>query len=323
MQANSAQVLITTEFALGTSQRALSSRETDDAGVLMGAHEPGNPRRQTFPKTGRFIRTVPLFTELLRKLIAGLQGKSLISICMHVHFVVGIMQRPNRNTSQIGSLENVDEEVLKQTLTLRHRLCVPPGNSNRISVEEKPNTHQKMKKDVSTSVKESLGFEKVSTLEELFIEQLQDLYSAENQLIKALPKMAEAASSPELKKGFVHHLEQTKVHAHRLEEILKRHDGSFEGKTCQAMKGLVKEGSETISEYMTPELKDAALIADAQRVEHYEMAGYGTVVAFAKLLGDLKAEEVLRTTLKEEAATDEKLTKLSDSLNLKPAKKKH
>jgi len=180
-----------------------------------------------------------------------------------------------------------------------------------------------MKKDISTSVKESLGFEKVSTLEELFIEQLQDLHSAETQLIKALPKMADAATSPELKKGFLHHLEQTKIHAHRIEEILTRHGGSIEGKTCQAMKGLVKEGSETISEYMTEALKDAALIADAQRVEHYEIAGYGTVVAYANLLGDVKAEENLKTTLKEESATDEKLTKLSQSLNLKPSKKKH
>ncbi len=180
-----------------------------------------------------------------------------------------------------------------------------------------------MKKDVTTSVKESLGFEKVSTLEELFIEQLQDLHSAETQLLKALPKMAEAATSPELKKGFTHHLEQTKVHAQRLEEVLARHGGSADGKTCQAMKGLIKEGSETITEYMTEELKDAALIADAQRVEHYEMAGYGTVVSFAKLLGDKEAEETLHATLKEETATDEKLTKLSHSLNLKPSKKKH
>ncbi len=180
-----------------------------------------------------------------------------------------------------------------------------------------------MKKDISTSVKESLGFEKVSTLEELFIEQLQDLHSAETQLISALPKMADAATSPDLKKGFTHHLEQTKEHAHRLVEILKRHGASAEGKTCQAMKGLVKEGSETITEYMTEQLKDAALIAAAQRVEHYEIAGYGTVVAYAKILGDTKAELSLSTTLKEESATDEKLTTLSHSLNLKPATKKH
>ena len=175
-----------------------------------------------------------------------------------------------------------------------------------------------MSKSLSTSVKETLGFEKVSSLEELFIEQLQDLYSAETQLIKALPKMAEAAHSPQLKAGFRHHLEQTKVHAQRLESILARYDAKAEGKTCQAMKGLIKEGSETITEYTTDEVRDAALIADAQRVEHYEIAGYGTIRAFARLLEDSEAEETLTQTFEEESETDEKLTEISDSLNLKP-----
>ena len=177
-----------------------------------------------------------------------------------------------------------------------------------------------MSKPLATSVKETLGFEKVSSLEELFIEQLQDLYSAETQLIKALPKMADAASDPELKQGFRHHLEQTKVHAERLAEILSRYGAKAEGKTCQAMKGLIKEGSETITEYTTDAVKDAALIADAQRVEHYEIAGYGTVCSFARLLDDAEAEEALSMTLDEESATDEKLTDISDSLNLKPAR---
>jgi ferritin-like metal-binding protein YciE len=184
----------------------------------------------------------------------------------------------------------------------------------------KPSPQIKMSKTITNSVKETLGFEKVSSLEELFIEQLQDLHSAETQLIKALPLMADAATSRELKKGFKHHLEQTKVHAERLEQILSRHDAKAEGKTCQAMKGLIKEGNETITEYTTKEIKDAALIADAQRVEHYEIAGYGTVVAFAKLLGDSEAEENLTTTLNEESATDETLTELSESLNLRPSK---
>jgi ferritin-like metal-binding protein YciE len=177
-----------------------------------------------------------------------------------------------------------------------------------------------MSKPLLTSVKETLGFEKVSSLEELFVEQLQDLYSAETQLIKALPMMADAATSRDLTKGFKHHLEQTKVHAERLEQILSRYDAKAEGKACQAMKGLIKEGNETITEYTTSEIKDAALIADAQRVEHYEIAGYGTVVSFAKLLGDTEAEETLAATLEEEAATDEKLTELSETLNLRPAK---
>ena len=175
-----------------------------------------------------------------------------------------------------------------------------------------------MSKPLATSVKETLGFEKVSSLEELFIEQLQDLYSAETQLIKALPKMAGSATAPDLKQGFRHHLEQTKVHAQRLEQILSRYDAKSQGKTCQAMKGLIKEGSETITEYTTDEVKDAALIADAQRVEHYEIAGYGTVRAFAKLLNDAEAEELLTETFDEETATDEKLTEISESLNLRP-----
>jgi ferritin-like metal-binding protein YciE len=177
-----------------------------------------------------------------------------------------------------------------------------------------------MSKPLITSVKETLGFEKVSSLEELFIEQLQDLYSAESQLIKALPLMAEAATSRDLTKGFQHHFEQTRVHAERLEQILSRYDAKAEGKTCQAMKGLIKEGNETITEYTTNDIKDAALIADAQRVEHYEIAGYGTVVSFAKLLGDSEAEEILTATLEEETETDEKLTDLSETLNLRPSK---
>jgi ferritin-like metal-binding protein YciE len=177
-----------------------------------------------------------------------------------------------------------------------------------------------MSKPVINSIKENLGFEKVSSLEELFIEQLQDLHSAETQLLKALPLMAEAATSRDLTKGFREHLEQTKVHAKRIETILARYDAKAEGKTCQAMKGLVKEGNATITEYTTSEIKDAALIADAQRVEHYEIAGYGTVVAYAKLLGDDEAEEALSSTLEEESATDAKLTELSDSLNLRPSK---
>ncbi len=175
-----------------------------------------------------------------------------------------------------------------------------------------------MSKPLINSVKEGLGFEKVSSLEELFIEQLQDLYSAETQLIAALPKMEESASAADLKTGFRHHLEQTKEHAHRIEEILSNYDAPAKGKTCQAMKGLVKEGSEAITEYTTDEVKDAALIAAAQRVEHYEIAGYGTVRAFAKLLGDAEAEEQLTATLDEESATDEKLTEISESLNLRP-----
>ena len=156
---------------------------------------------------------------------------------------------------------------------------------------------------------------KINTLEDVFIEQLRDLYNAENQLIKALPKMAKAAHSTELKEGFEHHLEQTKEHANRLEKIFAELDEKPTGKTCKAMKGLVEEGAETIKENATPEAKDALLIAAAQRVEHYEMAGYGSVRTYAKLLGHDQAAETLQTTLDEETETDKTLTKLAESIN--------
>ena len=179
-----------------------------------------------------------------------------------------------------------------------------------------------MSQSIASTVKETLGMDRVSTLEELFIEQLQDLHSAETQLIEALPKMAEAATSTKLKAGFTHHLEQTKVHARRLEEILETYDADPKGKTSKAMQGLVKEGSEAINEFSTSEFKDAALIAAAQRVEHYEIAGYGTVRNYASLLGDSGAEELLTSTLEEESATDKTLTTLAKSLNLKPGRSK-
>jgi ferritin-like metal-binding protein YciE len=161
------------------------------------------------------------------------------------------------------------------------------------------------------------GNEKITTLEQLYVEQLKDLYSAETQLIEALPKMADAAHSPVLKKGFKTHLKETREHAKRLQRILKSLGEKPEGKTCQAMKGLVKEGSETIHEDATPALKDVALIAAAQRVEHYEIAGYGCVRTYAALLGWKSDSRVLETTLKEEAATDKHLTAAAKTLNLK------
>jgi len=163
-----------------------------------------------------------------------------------------------------------------------------------------------------------LGQGKVTTLHELFLEQLRDLFSAETQLIEALPKMAAAAHAPDLKKGFEQHLEQTEEHARRIEEIFQGLDaGEPTGKTCQAMKGLIKEGSEVIHEDASPTVKDAALIAAAQRVEHYEIAGYGTVRTFAELLGNDAAVRLLQATLDEEAATDKKLTTAAKKLNAK------
>jgi ferritin-like metal-binding protein YciE len=155
----------------------------------------------------------------------------------------------------------------------------------------------------------------ITTLNELFIEQLQDLHSAETQLIKALPLMAKAAHDTSLKEGFTKHLEQTKEHAVRLEKILEDMGEKSKGKKCLAMEGLVKEGKETISEEASPEVKDAALIAAAQRVEHYEIAGYGTVRTFAKHLGLTEAVKLLQMTLDEETKTDALLSKAAELVN--------
>jgi len=162
-----------------------------------------------------------------------------------------------------------------------------------------------------------LGKGKVTTLHELFIDQLRDLYSAETQLTKALPEMAEAANEPVLKQGFETHLEETRGHVQRLEQIFQELGEKPTGKTCRAMEGLIKEGKETINEDATPEVKDAALIAAAQRVEHYEIAGYGVVRTYANLMGHGTAAGLLQSTLDEEAATDQKLTSVAESLNVR------
>src|SRR6202453_2889628 len=154
----------------------------------------------------------------------------------------------------------------------------------------------------------------VETLKDLYIDELKDLYSAENQLVKALPKMAKAATSPDLRAGFEEHLEQTKGHVQRLETIFQQLGESPKGKKCKGMEGLIEEGSEAIEEY-DGELLDAALIGAAQRVEHYEMAGYGTVSAFAEELGEPEQVSLLNQTLEEEEETDEKLTELAAAIN--------
>jgi ferritin-like metal-binding protein YciE len=152
-------------------------------------------------------------------------------------------------------------------------------------------------------------------LKELYIDELKDLYSAESQLVKALPKMAKAASSDELRQGFEEHLEQTRGHVERLEKIFKTLGESPKGKTCKAMQGLIEEGAEVIGEDFEGSLMDAALIGAAQRVEHYEIAAYGTVRAFAKELGESDQAELLSETLDEEKETDEKLTELAEQIN--------
>src|SRR5580698_1801673 len=152
---------------------------------------------------------------------------------------------------------------------------------------------------------------KISQLKEVFVDQLKDLYSAETQITKALPKMAKAATSPDLKKGFELHLEQTKVHVTRIESICKALGEKPTGKKCAATAGLVEEGAEAIEEKATPEMKDVMLIAAAQRVEHYEIAAYTSACSLAKALDLTSALRKLSATLSEETATDEKLSKAS------------
>jgi ferritin-like metal-binding protein YciE len=154
---------------------------------------------------------------------------------------------------------------------------------------------------------------KLDTLKDLYIHELKDLYSAERQIIKALPKMVKAATNDALASGFQEHLEQTREHADRLEKILSGYNQTTRGPKCKGMEGLLAEGSEMIQVEADDEVRDAGLIAAAQRVEHYEIAGYGTARTYASLLGDKEGEKLLQTTLDEEAATDKKLTALATS----------
>ena len=162
----------------------------------------------------------------------------------------------------------------------------------------------------------------LETLKDLYIHELKDLYSAENQLLKALPKMAKAATNDKLAKGFNDHLSQTEEHAARLETILGSHDEITRGPKCKGMEGLLEEGKEMIEEDADEEVRDAGLISAAQRVEHYEMAGYGCAIAYAQTLGHKDDVKVLKQTIGEEGATDKALTKIALSVvNLKAANK--
>jgi len=154
-----------------------------------------------------------------------------------------------------------------------------------------------------------------NSLQQLYVEQLKDLYNAENQLVKALPKMAKAAKSEALREGFEQHLQQTKGHVQRLEQIFEALDESPKGRKCAGMQGLVQEGEEVIEENSDDGALDAGLIASAQRVEHYEIAGYGSVRTFAELLGESEAANLLQQTLDEEKETDEKLTEIAKEVN--------
>lgn len=155
----------------------------------------------------------------------------------------------------------------------------------------------------------------MNTLRDLLIDELQDIYSAENQLVKALPKMAKSATNDQLKAGIEAHLEQTRGHVDRLDHCFQLLGEKAKSKTCQAMKGLVEEGEEAIKEKAPDPIRDAMIIGAAQRVEHYEIAAYGTARAFAQTLGEREVASLLQQTLDEEGDTNKKLTVLAGTVN--------
>lgn len=154
-----------------------------------------------------------------------------------------------------------------------------------------------------------------NTLRELYIDELRDLYDAENRLVKALPKMAKAATSEELRNGIEEHLGQTKGHVERLKQIFTSMGEKATGKKCPGMIGILEEGEEILDEDYEDALMDAAIISGAQRVEHYEIAAYGCVRSWADLLGESEASSLLQKTLEEEKETDEKLTEMAEQIN--------
>jgi len=154
--------------------------------------------------------------------------------------------------------------------------------------------------------------EETNPLEELLVDELKDIYSAENQIIKALPKMAKAASAPELKRAFERHLEETRRQVERLDQIGEALEIKLTGKKCRGMEGLIEEGREIMEEDLDENAIDAGLIGAAQKVEHYEIAGYGTARTHANMLGLTKVARLLQQTLDEEGRTDKKLTDLAE-----------
>jgi ferritin-like metal-binding protein YciE len=153
----------------------------------------------------------------------------------------------------------------------------------------------------------------MDSLRELYVDELKDLYSAEKQILQALPRMVKKATNEKLKKAFQDHLEVTQMQLERLDRIFEEIGKSPRGKKCKAMEGLVEEGKEVMQEDMAPEVMDAALIAAAQRIEHYEMAGYGTCRTWAQTLGEKNQQKLLQQTLDEEGDADKKLTALAES----------
>jgi ferritin-like metal-binding protein YciE len=153
----------------------------------------------------------------------------------------------------------------------------------------------------------------IDSLQKLYLEELKDLYSAEKQILQALPRMAKKVSNPDLRRAFEEHVEVTKKQVERLDKIFERLERSPRGKKCKGMEGLLEEGKEMMQEDMDPEVLDAALLSAAQKVEHYEIAGYGTVRSYAQLLGEEEDARLLQETLDEEGETDKKLTQLAES----------
>ncbi len=160
----------------------------------------------------------------------------------------------------------------------------------------------------------------IKTMDDLFVHQLQDIYYAEKQLVKALPKMAEKASNPQLKQGFLSHLEETQTHVQRLEQVLKMHNTEVKAVDCPAIDGIIEEADEVTGEVADKAVLDAALINAAQAAEHYEIVRYGSLVAWAKQLGRADCASLLQKTLDEEKAADKKLTSLAEGgVNLRAA----
>jgi ferritin-like metal-binding protein YciE len=157
----------------------------------------------------------------------------------------------------------------------------------------------------------------VDTIENLFVKELKDLYSAEHQITKTLPKLVEAASSPDLKSAFKHHLKETEGQIERLDKAFEILGVSPKGKTCDGMKGILSEGAEMLHETSAGDIRDVALISAAQRVEHYEMAAYGTVRSYAEQLDQKEIAGLLQDTLEEEKAADKKLNQISQTVNLR------
>ncbi|MDQ0391473.1 YciE/YciF ferroxidase family protein [Labrys monachus] len=160
----------------------------------------------------------------------------------------------------------------------------------------------------------------IKSLNDLFVHQLQDIYYAEKQIVKSLPTMIEKASDPQLKQGFTTHLQQTRTHVQRLEKVFEMHDAAIKAVDCPAIDGIIREANEVAGEVDDPSVLDAALAAAAQAVEHYEIARYGTLIAWARQLGRDDCAAVLKETLEEEKATDRKLSELAETqVNLRAA----